>query len=115
MLLATATVEARVPAAPLTPQNQAVGLRSIAEISLIPVGNPKPSNKPAGAIVTAHNMALDNRLALSNARNTPDSQWGSAATYAPVTSAQIKNLGREFSGRMSETRLTIPVDKMRVK
>src|SRR5207249_4590546 len=67
----TATVEARVPAAPLTPQKQAVGLRSIAEISSIPVGNPKPSNKPAGAIVTTYNIALDNRLALSNARNTP--------------------------------------------
>ena len=80
ILLATATVDARVPAAPLIPQNQGVGLGSIAEISRIPVGNPKPSNKPAGAIVMTHNMALVNRLALSNARNTLDSQWGSAAT-----------------------------------
>lgn len=74
MLLATATVDARVPAAPLTPQNQGVGLRSIAEMSRIPVGKPKPSNKPAGAIVITHNIALDNRPALSNARNTLESQ-----------------------------------------
>ena len=65
ILVATATVEARVPAAPFTPQNQGVGFRSIAEMSSMPVGNPNPNASPPGAIVAIQRTDLDNKVALS--------------------------------------------------
>src|SRR5882762_7613966 len=47
MLVTTATLAARTPAAPLMPQNHGVGPVLIAETNRMPVGNPKPIRKPA--------------------------------------------------------------------
>ena len=45
LLQSTAKEDAKTPAAPLMPQNQAVGLRSTAVISRIPLGKPNPIRK----------------------------------------------------------------------
>src|SRR5215470_17028652 len=42
MLQAIATMDASTPAAPFTPQNHGVGLRSTSEIKRIPVGKANP-------------------------------------------------------------------------
>ena len=49
ILVTKATLAARTPAPPLMPQNQGMGLVVIVETNRMPVGNPKPIRKPAGA------------------------------------------------------------------
>jgi hypothetical protein len=46
MLVTTATLAARTPAAPLMPQNHGVGPVLMAETRRMPVGNPKPRQRP---------------------------------------------------------------------
>ena len=65
ILVITATLAARTPAAPLMPQNQGVGRRSTFETKRIPVGKPNPMKKPAGVSTRTANPARIKRSALS--------------------------------------------------
>ena len=49
ILVTRATLAARTPAALLMPQNQGMGPVLVVETNRMPVGNPKPISKPAGA------------------------------------------------------------------
>src|SRR3954447_23227445 len=64
MLMTTATLAARTPAAPLMPQNHGVGPLLIADTKRMPVGNPKPIRKPAGASTRTQKPARTRRSAL---------------------------------------------------
>jgi len=79
MLTAIAMLAASTPAAPLIAQNHGVGRESMALTSLIPVGNPKPINNPAGVIMrsamTARTMIEED----SNAATSTGNQNGSKA------------------------------------
>ena len=78
MLVTTATLAARTPEAPLIPQNQGVGPVLMAETRRMPVGNPKPIRKPAGARTRTQRPARTKRPAPSRPARSGGSQNGNA-------------------------------------
>ena len=79
-LVTTATLAARTPAAPLTPQNQGVGPVLIALASRMPVGKPKPISRPAGARARTQSPARTGRSAPSYWASSGGNQKGRAKT-----------------------------------
>ena len=69
ILIPTAITDASTPAAPLIPQNQGVGLQSMAETKRMPVGKANPIKSPAGAMTAMQTAALVKRFALSKRRS----------------------------------------------
>ena len=65
ILVTKATLAARTPAPPLMPQNQGIGQLLIVETNRMPVGNPKPIRKPAGARTRTQRPARTRRFAPS--------------------------------------------------
>ena len=73
----TAMLAARTPAPPMMPQNQGMGPALIVKTNRMPVGNPKPIRKPAGATTRTQRPARTMRSAPSRP-NTIGSQNGNA-------------------------------------
>jgi hypothetical protein len=85
ILVTTATLAARTPAAPLMPQNQGMGPALIVETNHMPVGNAKPIRKPAGANTRTQRPARTTRSAPSRP-NTIGDQNGNAVSLGAQTS-----------------------------
>src|SRR5215472_13252341 len=114
MLVTTATLAARTPAAPLMPQNHGVGVVLIAETSRMPVGNPNPIRKPAGATTRTHKPARTRRAVPSSSTSSPGSQNGKANTYEAVATLQAASMPAPPRSMDSDTLLPKPADRIKL-
>src|SRR5215471_5197935 len=112
MLIMTANEEASTPDAPLMPQNQGAGVRSMEDTSAIPVGKPHPIKNPPGAMAVTATAARIASSLPSRSCALADSKPGKTRKYAPTTSAQIASLDVVRNGNPSDTRLPMPVARM---
>ena len=78
----------------------------------MPVGNPYPISKPAGAIRIVHTAARTTKLALSNDSRMPESHIVTLIKYATVAIDQSTIRPGLFSVKNSEIMLPMPVNKI---
>ena len=119
MLVTTAMLAARTPAPPLMPQKQGMGPALIVETSRMPVGNPKPIRKPAGASTRTQRPARTTRSAPSRRHperkrdravcrvstlSTGSSSGARRAAKSPTKSGCAPNLRRHGRGHADSAR-----------
>src|SRR5678810_1201475 len=104
--------DASTPLAPLTPQNQGVGLPSTRFTSRMPVGNPHPISIPPGAMTSTDHRARIGREEPSKASVSPGRKIGSSKKYPPVTTAHRTSFRGVSNGILSEMTLPSPVERM---